>query len=233
MAQKSVEVGGNELGLPVQVGEDRRDRRSHAERRRTRVVEEGLLAVPIAGRGQDTGGFVEEAECPHAVGLAQRIDAPAGDQLEQHLGVAVGFERDALSFQIDAQRAKIVDLTVMDQRPGATAKRLTRSIGDVKDRQASVSDEAADGERAARAGIGSRERTMSGFIGTAMTQTPGRAQRPCFIDRPAALESNEESAHAAKAWGQLQQPVQPLCFYRQDQTSWRAGRCCRAGRIQL
>src|SRR5438477_6325341 len=83
------------------------------------LIEQRLLAGPVAREQQPLAPLVPDREGEHAVQTIEASDVPAPVGLENHFGVAVRLEDSAGAFELAADVAEVVDLAVEDDPAAA------------------------------------------------------------------------------------------------------------------
>src|SRR5438445_12230050 len=101
---------------------------------------ERLLARPVAGAEQAAGLAIPNGESELARQPLEHRRAPAAEGLQQHLGIRLGAEPNALALQLASNRLVVVDLAVEGDRqpPVGGEERLVRPGIEVDDREAAV-----------------------------------------------------------------------------------------------
>ena len=195
ITQETVEVGLDESGSLAEVCKDRADLRGNAKRVCIRVVEQWLLAIPVACRREFAAALVKQAKGPHAVGLVEPVHAFGGKQGQQHLGIASGVEAQSIAREFSAQRAVVVDLSVVGERLVGASERLPRALAWVENRQAPVPDVPGNGDRSIGRRIRLCEGVFAGAVRTAMAQGGSRIAGSLGVDLASTLGHEKQSAH--------------------------------------
>src|SRR5712692_4728052 len=128
------------LGGPVPEGPQRLQFGPEPERVSVPAVIQRLDPQAVAQQIKPAVGFRPERDGEHADEAAYRPRTPLGERLENHLGIAGSEKSVAQHFQVFANLAKVIDLSVKYHHPAAVAGRhgLMSEGREVQDRQPGV-----------------------------------------------------------------------------------------------